>query len=348
MTEKIVSHISAHLGITNRISLPCRRILVIFVLPVLLIYLVWSLYMTLTGNWEILYDYFYMTLTMIAGSFVAGASSEGGGAIAFPVMTLVFNIPPGVARTFSLAIQSIGMTAATLWIIARKIPVEKTYLLLGIAGGTAGIIFSTYFVAPYVAPAYTKMLFVSFWLSFGLALFAINHVRQRDTHNKLPVLTGRQQTELVLIGFIGGTLSGILGSGIDICTFAFVTMKYHLSEKVATPTSVVLMASNAVAGFLLHLVFIGDVTPEIFNYWLASIPVVVLGAPMGALVVNKLQRLHIAGFLYSIILIQFVSAILIIQPGGKLLAFSVATFLAGLVIFFLLTRQGRKLGVLHK
>ena len=30
------------------------------------------------------------------GSFIAGATTEGGGAVAFPVLTLLFEIPPEV------------------------------------------------------------------------------------------------------------------------------------------------------------------------------------------------------------------------------------------------------------
>ena len=37
-----------------------------------------------------------------------GMTSEGGGAVAFPVMTLALNITPAVARDFSLMIQSCG------------------------------------------------------------------------------------------------------------------------------------------------------------------------------------------------------------------------------------------------
>jgi hypothetical protein len=38
----------------------------------------------------------------------SGMTSEGGGAVAFPVMTLALGIPPAVARDFSLMIQSCG------------------------------------------------------------------------------------------------------------------------------------------------------------------------------------------------------------------------------------------------
>ena len=341
VTDKIVEHISDTFGLQSKVSNRLMRILIFFVLPVLMVYIVWASYMWATNSWGLFREYFYMTLTMVFGSFVAGASSEGGGAVAFPVMTLVFKILPSVARTFSLAIQSIGMTAATLWIIAKQIPIEKKYLKLAMVGGSFGIIFGSYFVAPYLAPAYSKMLFVSFWLSFGLALFAINHIRQRDTCNQLPSLDRKQRAELLAIGFIGGILSSILGSGIDICSFAFVTMKYNLSEKVATPTSVILMASNAIVGFLLHQFVLQDVQPEVYNYWLVSIPVVVLGAPLGALVINKLKRLHIAVFLYSIIIIQFIGAVVIIRPHGELLVFSLLTFIVGIVIFFFMSKRAK-------
>ena len=50
---------------------------------------------------------------MCLGSFIAGATSEGGGAIAYPVMTLgPWKIAPLIARDFSLMIQSVGMIAA--------------------------------------------------------------------------------------------------------------------------------------------------------------------------------------------------------------------------------------------
>ena len=93
-------------------------------------------------SWSLFLRDWYMTATMIFGSVIAGASSEGGGTVAYPVMTLALNITPAIARNFSLAIQSIGMTAATLWIVARRIKIEKTYLGYAITGGTIGIVVS--------------------------------------------------------------------------------------------------------------------------------------------------------------------------------------------------------------
>lgn len=49
-----------------------------------------------------------MPVTMLLGSFVAGITSEGSGAVAFPVMTLALHLNPQVARDFSIMIQSVG------------------------------------------------------------------------------------------------------------------------------------------------------------------------------------------------------------------------------------------------
>ncbi|MDX1636705.1 MAG: sulfite exporter TauE/SafE family protein [Balneolaceae bacterium] len=321
-----------------------KRLIYIFVLPVALVYIVWLGWMITQNWWYLFLSDWYMTLTMVFGSFIAGASSEGGGAIAYPVMTLMFQIDPAVARNFSLAIQSIGMTAASLWIVAKRIPIEKTYLWIVSIGGTAGIIFGAYLIASFVVPAYAKMMFVSFWLSYGIALFVINHIRKRDSVQSLPALDTWQKAELVGIGFVGGILSAILGNGIDICSFAFVTLKYRLSEKIATPTSVILMAMNAVVGVLLHGFVLQDLQPQAINFWMVCIPVVVLGAPMGAWVISKVNRLYIAVLLYIILVVQFISAILIIRPDLPLIIFSFLVFMTGIALFFWLTRyHGRTL-----
>lgn len=75
---------------------------------------------------------------MIIGATVAGMTSEGGGAVAFPVMTLLLYIETEIARDFSLMVQScgyflvyfylnksfLGMTSAAFTILWMKIKVE--------------------------------------------------------------------------------------------------------------------------------------------------------------------------------------------------------------------------------
>ena len=53
-------------------------------------------------------DRYLLSITMIFGAMIGGATSEGGGAVAFPVMTLALGIEPSVARDFSMMCQSCG------------------------------------------------------------------------------------------------------------------------------------------------------------------------------------------------------------------------------------------------
>lgn len=293
------------------------------------------------SQWNLFEQNWYITLTMIFGSFIAGVSSEGGGAIAYPVLTLGFDITASAARNFSLAIQSVGMIAAALWIMANRVKIEFNYLKIAAIGGTPGIILGTYYLVPHIPDSYAKLVFVSFWLSFGIALFVINHIKKRLTVTELEVLPMIDIAVLLLVSFFGGVLTAIFGSGLDICTFAYITLRYNLSEKVATPTSVVLMASNALIGFLLHAFIITDIQPETFNYWLVSIPVVLVGAPLGAYTAAKIKREVLCTLLYLVIVAQFVAAMVIIPLSGVKVMVSAGTFLTGLFLFFIVSQGDR-------
>ena len=81
--------------------------------------LIWAMWLAFGGRiaiYHLLADW-QVALTMVFGSLVGGGTSEGGGAIAFPIFTKLLHIAPRDARSFSLAIQSVGMGAASLSIL---------------------------------------------------------------------------------------------------------------------------------------------------------------------------------------------------------------------------------------
>jgi uncharacterized membrane protein YfcA len=99
------------------------------------------------------------------------------------------------------------------------------------------------------------------------------------------------------------------------------------------------MASNAIIGFILHTTVTNSFQTEAFEYWMVSIPVVIFGAPIGAYVINFFNRKTIASLLILIIIVQFVSAMFIIRPDARLIMFSLLIFIAGLFLFFVLTKS---------
>lgn len=304
--------------------------------PAYLIFLIWIGCIALihfSDQWGAFSEGWPLTLTMCVGSFIAGATSEGGGAVAFPVMTLFLGITPSVARDFALLIQSVGMTSAALLIIIKRIDVEWNAVKWASLGGVGGIIFGLEFVAPTLSPAYAKMFFTSFWLSFGCALFLLNMNRDRAVHLKIASDARGSQLLLLTMGFLGGIVSSISGSGIDLLTFTLLTLYFRLNEKIATPTSVILMAGNAIAGSLWSGVVMNSISEAAWNYWYACIPVVVIGAPLGAKFISTRTRKFIAYLLYASIVIQFVAAILIVPQTPQLLMFSSMTTVSGLLMF---------------
>ena len=71
---------------------------------------------------------------------------------------------------------------------------------------------------------------------------------------------------LLFLGVVGGTFSALAGSGVDICSFSVLCLLFRVSEKVATPTSVVLMAINTCVGFYWRQLMTDGKMNKIFEY----------------------------------------------------------------------------------
>jgi uncharacterized protein len=316
-----------------------------------LVWAVWLVGMVSGDRWHLFASGWYMSATMMLGSFIAGATSEGGGAVAFPVMTLLFKVPPPVARDFSLMIQTVGMVAAAITIFAARIPVERRALVWATLGGAVGVVIGLEYVAPMMAkdPRLAKMTFLSVWLAFAFALYWINRYHEREVRHTIDHFGSRHIVLLIGAGVVGGVITGITGSGLDILTFALLVLRFRITESIATPTSVVLMGVNAAVAFawkgglkpLLDPSASGMAT-QAWNYWWVCVPIVVLGAPAGARFIRNRSRLFVASILYVSIAIQFVAGLFIIEQTPFLLAYSAGIFLVGLFLFHRMAAGGVK------
>jgi uncharacterized membrane protein YfcA len=111
----------------------------------------------------------------------------------------------------------------------------------------------------------------------------------------------RQNTLVVLVAFLGGVVSGLIGSGADIAIFALLMLYFKADLKIATASSVLLMAAASVFASLINYFYIGNVTAEVSQYVLAAIPVVVIGAPLGAYCCAKVPKSVLLSFLLTLI-----------------------------------------------
>lgn len=277
--------------------------------------------------------------TMLLGSFIAGATSEGGGAVAFPVMTLGLGIAPSEARDFSLMIQSIGMTSASLLILINRIPIASSVLLPVLFGCAAGLVTGFGLLENLFMPAAVKYFFTAVWLSFAYVLYR-SHLqadRLRRLHLRgVTIPFGR----FLFAGFLGGVVSSLVGSGADIIVFSVLTLYFGLCEKVATPTSVVIMAATSLMATALKVLVFASPSPETIERVWACAGVVVLGAPFGAWFIRYRTPAFIRGILYLSIGAQTIWAWIVLPKSVDLTLLFFLT-LAGGLLFFTVVEKSR-------
>ncbi len=275
---------------------------------------------------------------MVFGSFIAGSSPEGSASVAYPIFTLYLDISPDIARNFAFAIQSIGMTAATIFILDRKIQIDHKYILFVTAGGLLGLLFGTFYIVPLIKPLIAKLVFVSLWLSFGIILYIENRNKNRKRIDQLGKLDRKDKSYLMIFGFIGGCISAIFGTGINIFTFCFMVIFYKVNEKVTTPSSIIIMTIETIFGFALHALFLKDIHETSYNMWLSCIPIVIFFAPLGTYIMSKISNKTFSNFLYLIFLIQYLGAIYVIRPGWVLSLLSLMIIISGMLLFSFLSK----------
>ncbi len=280
-------------------------------------------------------------ITMMFGAFIAGSSPEGSASIAYPVFTLLLNISPSDARNFAFAIQSFGMTAATIFILNKGIKLEWKYITFVALSGIPGLLIGTYYLLPLVIPAVAKLIFVSLWLGFGIVLWVQNKEAVENRLESLPKLGKWDKLALILCGFCGGLISSLFGTGINILSYCFMVGYYRLSEKVATPSSVVIMTIETIVGFFLHSILINDFSAGSQSMLLACIPMVIFFAPLGAWTIQYIPRRRVAQLLSAVLMVQYVGAMWVLRPVGLRLLSSLCLVFISVALFTLLSRNNR-------
>ena len=292
-----------------------KRWLITTGLTILLVWSCWALFAPtpmamMTRHWAV-------GLTMAFGSMIAGATCEGGGAVAFPVFTKVLHIAPEEAKWFTFAIQSIGMTAASITIVAMRRVIDRRALLRAGLGGAVGVVVGLMFLAPFMQPRVVRVLFTMMQCAFAVTLLLSHWMRTKSRRGAAARLDVRGSWILVLTGFVGGLVSALFGHGLDLVTFSVLVLLFRVDERVATPTTVVLMASNSLVGFATGW-WGSQYSPIVIQYWLAAIPIVVVGAPLGAIICKWLSRTAIVRLLVTLIAIEFATTLWLIPMTPQL------------------------------
>ena len=341
----------------------------------LAITVLWAVWVTVAGHWSRIADQWAAAVTMVFGSFVAGSTPQGGGAVAFPVFTKVLDVPAEVARSFSLTIQTVGMGTATAAILIRRRVVLWRVIAMSVPAALVAFALVAWFggdgdepFRPSFLPgAYVKVTFTLVLAAMAVVVVMGRRVPVRVIEREVPSGGRRLVVAGLVAGAIGGAASALVGSGADVATYLLVVVLVGVDPRIGVPTSVVAMTTVSVAGFVLlglvdgHLSIeltdgmvtaVGDVVPDVplepgradlFALWLAAVPVVAWGAPLGSAVAARLSVRHLVWFVVALALAETLSTIIFLDE----LRSDVGLALYG-IVGAIVTTGGLALAVRHR
>ncbi len=360
-------------GLRKRVTaLPLRRWAMFGIQTAVM--LTWLIYVLVAGELDRAIDNWESAVTMIFGSFIAGSSPGGAGVVAFPVLTKVLDVPAEIARSFTLSTQALGMTCAACAIVLARRHVEWRALVVGLPVGTAGFLIFLFLLgepdrAFWPSTLSAGLIKVTFTLLLAAMAVAMLLLRREDDmgQQQVPHWNRRVWGGIVLMAFVGGGISAWTGAGVNVLVFLFLVVMAGLHPRVGIPTSVLLMAGISIVG-LVTLGFLdgqfdiglsadgervialegrafGPVEASRYDLrglWLAAIPIVAWGAPLGTWVVTRLREDLLVTFLGLAALVEVVSTFALVDQlhhDTALLAYAIVGLVVAVAGVVLLRRH---------
>ena len=246
--------------------------------------------------------------------------------VAFPVTVLIINFSSEQGRDYTAMIQAIGMSAAAfLLLFSRPEDLHLPLILVFCVIGTPGAIFGLWLQLPSysVNVVYTVLI-----LQFAILLFYSKAVapalfKTPETvtialppSDEIRAVGRRRVLALGLavpVAFVGGICSASVGVGSDMLLYAYGLYGWNLlvPEEARTDVShtascVVVMALLSIVTATVRITTVG-MDAVVYDCWGATAWVVVLGAPLGSLLLTPLRATFLRTIFYVLVVLQTVS-----------------------------------------
>jgi len=301
--------------------------------------LVWLVLFSQFSSLSFLAEHWYYPAIMVLGAFVAGSTPEGGGAVAFPILNIFLQIDRTMARDFSLMIQSIGMTSASIFILSNASNRRLFLPLLWmIPICFVGFVLGMWFFQNL--PVYLiQALFLSLITAFAVVYSLAQH---RGCQTVLRSPQGLEWLLLSLVLVAGGICASLFGTGADIILYTLLVTLFRMQEKIATQLAIMLMAAMSVLGFAYRALIDDGLSHYQIQTWLCAYPVVLFMAPFGALVLSKVNKELMLRAVALLNVAQLAYFLLYNGSADKWLWASIFTALLTLLFALSLQRLGRQ------
>ena len=109
---------------------------------------------------------------------------------------------------------------------------------------------------------------------------------------------------MLVSALASATIVALTGVGVDLFIYALLVLLHRADLRIAVPTAVVSTAYTSLLGLMITL-FATGLTPELYENWLAAAPIVILGAPIGAVMVGIVDRRFTLRLVAALCLLQF-------------------------------------------
>ncbi|MFY7861832.1 MAG: sulfite exporter TauE/SafE family protein [Chitinophagales bacterium] len=218
-----------------------------------------------------------------------GLVGSGGSILTVPILVYVFHIEPILATTYSLFIVGITALIGGIRNIQQKNVDIKAVVLFGISSIVSVILVRKFFLPIIPDTIFQIHGFVLSKSTLILLLFAILMVAASISmikpYTKSTSLSPNK-TNLFVLGIIIGSVTGILGAGGGFLIIPALILFANLDMKKAVGTSLILIALNALIGFLGSIEMIQHFD---FNFLFLFSGLAVVGMFFGIYLSNKID-----------------------------------------------------------
>ena len=300
----------------------------------------WVVLFSVFNNIPFLIKNWFYPAMMVAGAFVAGFTPEGGGAVAFPVLSVFMHFDRAFARDFSMMIQSVGMTSASVFILTESAEERATYkpLLWFVPTCGVGMVLGMLYLQKI--PVYIiHALFLALSATFVITYYFSDH---RGPLTTLVINTNLEKVYLVVVLVVGGMISSLFGTGGDVIVYLLLVTHFNMMAKKACRMSIILQASISILGYSYRAFYDHGLTNYQIRSWLCAFPVVLFMAPFGAYVLSKL---HVNWMLKGIIalnIFQLMYFNLKDPTWPKVYASVIFTTILGVLFYFVLKHMSNR------
>ena len=173
-----------------------------------------------------------------------GLTGAGGSILTLPVLVHLAGVPPREAVALSLLIVG-GAALAGAWQRARAGDLHYRATGMFVAAGAVGAMLGAK-LTPLVSPAVLMITFAVMMVVVALRMLTAGDAKVEPAPECRPV-------RCLLAGATVGVLTGFLGVGGGFLLVPALIRFARLPLRMATGTSLAIIACNSAAGFLSHL-----------------------------------------------------------------------------------------------